>query len=652
MLLKEFCCDEKKSSVDLEQELKKGDSVAICMEPFIGSMDIKLFLPKAFHGPILGSRQDEEETSTSCSSFHCHHLYEIPSDSTLISLKASSHKYISFFCLSHKDLSCSIKGKENHLLLHAQSGHTREANYLRHALIICSAPTIHESIHRCLSYGVQLTGGIGRLLKYKPTLPQWLNSIGWESPEKPNEHISHENICRSIFSLQKAGVSPAYVIINEGWQQLAINRHSPHGTPALASFQANISLFPGGLKKLIEQLKKLGVQEVGVWHALMGARGGIHPRLAQHYDLPPSPQGLYFLGYDLGKTFQFYYDYYAFLREQGVTFIRVGDQNSINLFCRDGMSKSSLYRNLQVALQAAASVQFNNAHLNSDCLCNDNLFYWSTSRIARCIDTKVETTTQKVQDSLYQSMWLKQIMHADMGSFNSQKPQAETLAILHTLGSAICSICDSPGKHDCSLLSKFCLPSGRLAKPDKALSLCNKSTFTNSSKPPSLCKAYTYKGNCGILALFHLDTSLPELIFPLSPSMVPQLKGNYFATYSYRSGFIGVFNYREIFKHSLKKEADILSFSPEQKGVAVIGCPLLFLPFSPILSTQYMEDSIHIHSEVKAPLFISCSRQVLEARCEDRVIPFDYDEKKQLLTLDSGRTLSEEKCFYTVRFEN
>ena len=63
-----------------------------------------------------------------------------------------------------------------------------------------------------------------------------------------------------IESLHNIGIQVGYIILDDGWQKININRQ-------MQGFEANLSKFPGGLKGLIDQVKKKYpyIEHFGVW---------------------------------------------------------------------------------------------------------------------------------------------------------------------------------------------------------------------------------------------------------------------------------------------------------------------------------------------------------------------------------------------------
>ncbi len=361
-------CGEKESiNLDPLFQLPK----IISIKPFVGAstLSLKMDLSSYFLGICY---------QNSFPSLKVHSIEEIP-EFTYLAIFKSAQDYLFFSCLSHKDLNTHLsKG----LTLKLTSGTSREANHVRSALIILKAKELHAGIAELMRICLKETGQLGKPSIEKPPFPDFLKKMGWQSISSFDSPISHQKVIRSVKELKAKDIQIGYVLIEDGWQQLA---SSPISNPCLMNFSADSSRFPYGLQGLVSQLAELGVMNVGVTHSIMGCKeGGIHAPLAARYEFPPDASGRFFPGYDLGKTFQFFYDYYASLKQQGVKFVKVIDQESPSEYCRKGMDCTRLYKHLQTAIQAASSLHFACPHLNGDCLSAENLYYWNCSSIASC----------------------------------------------------------------------------------------------------------------------------------------------------------------------------------------------------------------------------------------------------------------------------
>lgn len=644
-------CSDKDSEVTLD--LKCDEPLVLTISPFVGSLQILLQIPESKPTHILCSHLHQSTESFTIP--RCAITFEeVPQQSYFV-LTRNEQDYTVYFCLSHHNIIASLAGHISGLSLTLNAGTSCEADALRNVLLCLKGKNLHHIIQRAMKIALQLTGGMGKLVSDKLSPPAWLDGLGWESGVALGKQVSHAKIIDCVKSLFQIGFQPQFVLIDEGWQDLT-GPETEGKRPAMASFGASVERFPRGIKGVVDDLKELGIKHVGVWHGMMGYRGGIHPILANAYDLPLSSDGRRFLGYDLGRTFQFFYDYYGYLREQGVTFIKVGDQSSVNSYCSSGMDPTLFYKNLQASMQAAASIQFNSAHFNTECLRNENLFYWGNSRIARAAeDIDVFNPLgmmRAIRNNLTNSLWLQHLMQPDFDAWLTNTPQSETLAIFHALSGSINVIGDRAGEHNKSLINKFVMLNGRLLKADRPLTLCEDSIFCNPLEEKRIYKAFTFKGYHGIVGAFNLTSGKRTLHGKVSSQDIDGLEGDSFAVLSYLNGFVKIVRAGEALPITLKpNQSDVFTFAPVKSGIAVLGCHSFFLAPGPIIEIHIEEDSMHISSMVASPLLVYCERQILEVRRNGASIPWEYDIKRKVLSIDTKASSAAIPSLYTIAFE-
>lgn len=568
---------------------------------------------------------------------------------TYLTIGEDDKGWFVLFCLSHGDMTVSLKGIEDGIALHINySSEYLHENPLD-ALLCFRSDNLYHTIHQAMKHALTLTGGMGKLLIDKLPQPSWLDSLGWESGISMSSNVSHQGIIDAVRSLVVAGCSPEFVLIDEGWQDLEADR--------MASFEANSQRFPSGLRGVVDDLAELGIRHVGVWHGMMGYRGGVAEHLARKYNLPVSKDGRYYLGKDLGRSFEFYFDFYGYLRQQGVAFVKVGDQGSVAKFIDEASDSTTIYRNLQSTMQAAASIQFNSTLFNTECLRNENLFYWGISRIARTAgDINIlnpSGVTKAIRNNLVNSLWLQHLMQPDFDAWLTNGEYSEMLAIYHALSGSINVIGDPVGEHDKALINKFLLPDGHLIMADRPLTLCIDSVFINPLDEKKAYKAFTFKGEHGIIAAFNLLVGKRTVHGHVVASDVEGIVGERFALFSHHNGFIKIVHRNELVAITLKPgEADVFTFAPLVNGIAVLGCYPFFLAPGPILEVNIEDDAMHISTRVASGIIIYSERQILEVRRNGRTIPWEYDSRRQTLSIDSRACISSGHAAYTITFES
>ncbi len=630
------------STVDLDQYLSCSQPIVVSSPPFSGNLRVPLHLRKSddLRVVVIGKGRKEVRPR------YLANIADIPSN--FLSIFRYGSDYVILFCLSHQGVSAALEGEGDDCVL-CLKGDAEESFPV---LICVHGENLYQSLGLALRMGIRRVCHSAKLREEKPPIHHWMNALGWESGGAFGDQPSHDKIISAVWSLRQEGIQPGYVLIDDGWQWTA----SKGGKELLHRFDADPQRFPQGLSGLVKELQRAGVHHVGVSHSILGSSGGISKEMVERYQLTGAGNPKGFLGFDLGKTFQFYHDYYEFLSREGISFTKVKRQTDASRELGDPALMTRVYPQLQSAIQAASSLHFEAPHLNSECLTNENLFYWTTSRIASTaddLDTQSRTGAKKaIRNLLANGCWMQRFMHPDFNSWSTDYPHSPLLAILHALSSSINVISDPPGRSNVGLLKKSVLPSGRLIKTDFPLLLCESSLFVNPLKSQKLYKGFAHKGETGLLALFNLTRKKKPVQEYVSASEVEGIVGDAFAVYSHANGYLGVFGKEEQFPVAVKQnEADVLTFSPIRNGVALIGCYHYFVPSGPIQETTFEEESMHITSIVTSPMLMYSEQKVMDIRRNGQPIPWDYDKEKKLLVIDSRRSQSEITTVYTINFE-
>ena len=50
-------------------------------------------------------------------------------------------------------------------------------------------------------------------------------------------------------------------------------------------------------------------------------------------------------------------------------------------------------------------------------------------------------------------------------------------------------------------------------------------------------------------------------------------------------------------------------------------------------------------------MLLYCEKEVLEIKCNDKVIPWDYDHEKNMLTINNKSNIIEQHSQYTITFD-
>ena len=513
----------------------------------------------------------------------------------------------------------------------------------RGALVYFNGFNLKTVVRAIVETLLHLTERKTRVLEQKPKAPKWFQKLGWTSMMAYGTDVSHEKVMNAVWSLKQNGYTPGYVLLDNGWQ------HEINET--LIGFNAHPEKFPTGLKGLVKDLQAAGVQHLGVWHPMSGGGfGGLSPTLTQKYLSSIKNQKTLALGDNLGNAFEFFHDYYRALREEGVSFVQIGESSDQTL-------PPQSYEKLQCAIEAAAVIHFDCPPINADGLNNENPLFWPISPIARvadvCVPSSLEEIQEKIRDNLLNATFYQDLVLPDFGPWCTKSIYSELQSLFHALSRTVHLLGDPPGEHQKLLLKKIALPSGRTLQADISPSVCAESIFFSPRDNSSIFKVYTITKGCGALALFNLSNAKRSLKGSVGLKDFERLVGNHFTVYSHRHGFVGLIQNDEEIEVSLKPDScDLLLFCPVIKGVSVIGFHDFYLSPAPILEVDVEDQAVHISAKIIGPLLLYCEKEVLEVRRNGLAISWEYERARKILSLEPTSNIIESHSAYTILFES
>ncbi|KAI8324243.1 glycoside hydrolase [Martensiomyces pterosporus] len=182
-------------------------------------------------------------------------------------------------------------------------------------------------------------------------LAEHLGYCTWNTFYQNVTHAGLVNVLADIFEAGRSSSQPlpGWVLIDDGWQ--TVSECGGHGQ--LRDICANAERFPGQLRGTVTALQNLGVGRVGVWHALWGYWGGVDPDslLGQRYALErfrrrstsavSGDADVWLVA--ASHVSRFYDEFYGWLRDQGISFVKVDYQAAFetldNIYSSTGVSE-------------------------------------------------------------------------------------------------------------------------------------------------------------------------------------------------------------------------------------------------------------------------------------------------------------------------
>nr|CAB3483359.1 unnamed protein product [Digitaria exilis] len=381
----------------------------------------------------------------------------------------------------------------------------------------------------------------------KKKMPDILNWFGWCTWDAFYTNVTAEGVKEGLQSFEKGGVSPKFVIIDDGWQSVSMD---PVGIACLADNSAKLTHIKEnhkfqkngreghreddpakGLAHIVNEIKgKHELKYVYVWHAITGYWGGVRPggvglehyeSKMQHPVSSPGVQknepcdalnsittnGLGLVNPD--KVFSFYNELHSYLASAGVDGVKVDVQNILETLGAGHGGRVLLARKYQQALEASIARNFPDNGIIS-CMSHntDNLYSSKRSAVVRASDDfwprDPASHTIHIASVAYNTVFLGEFMQPDWDMFHSVHPMAEYHAAARAVGGCAIYVSDKPGCHDFNLLKKLLLPDGSILRaklPGRPTRDCLFSDPARDGK--SILKIWNLNEHSGVIGAFN-----------------------------------------------------------------------------------------------------------------------------------------------------
>ena len=179
-------------------------------------------------------------------------------------------------------------------------------------------------------------------LNFSHDMDSLLDNLGFCTWNAMGLDLTQDGMLKALRTLSGAGVNISTFLIDDGWHDVGETERdfSNPQFRGLAHYKAPASKLPGGLDGLVRDIRGEFplVREIGVWHALLGYWGAIAKQgyIADNYDCWDVDGKLYYAEDALMKVVspmdaqRFYNDFYVYLAESGITFIKTDVQNVVS----------------------------------------------------------------------------------------------------------------------------------------------------------------------------------------------------------------------------------------------------------------------------------------------------------------------------------
>lgn len=223
-------------------------------------------------------------------------------------------------------------------------------------------------------------GAIRVPLKTEREIPDITGKLGYCTFNTYDLDITSELIYKKLDEYKEKNVPLRWVLIDDGWQNYV-------GKFMIGTEHDPVKI-PEGLKAMISRIKKdYGVEKVGVWHAMTaywnGIKEGSEAHLKMADKLMKTNGGLIIPSLDEEKGMAFWDEWYAYLADCGVDFVKIDSQSQYPETTEGEMSTMEACRRGHRYIEEAAKKYFGGTIINCMGMDCENVYARPYSVIAR-----------------------------------------------------------------------------------------------------------------------------------------------------------------------------------------------------------------------------------------------------------------------------
>jgi|ECHhosMinimDraft_1075155.scaffolds.fasta_scaffold01096_2 hypothetical protein len=445
-------------------------------------------------------------------------------------------------------------------------------------LISANSADPYESIQNVINALFEITPAKSRRSK---KLPIFMNGLGWCTWNAMlGIDLNHEKIISVVKKIRDSGIPISWVLIDDGWQSLvngALNEVDPDPTK-----------FPGGFSALIDDLGKIGIQNVGLWFTINMYWRGVTENFLKTVsaDAVKTEDGYLVPKPSIESSYIMFLNFMRKIKEKGFTFIKVDNQCSLRRSYVDISSAGEAARNVELGLQLA-SLTVGLDILNCMSMLPENYSNYVTSNSMRVsldyiplwiADAKLHTIW-----SFYNSLVYSAIGYPDFDMWSSYDEWAKVSAIARIFSGGPIYITDrEPEKTNVDLLKKIVMSNGEVVRVDEPGTITRDILFRDPYNENVLLKIAATVNGIPVLAVMNLNKDDIDIEEDIDLGIVGIKDTSKYVYYMVFSGKYGRPNNGKISIKLGGLDAEIIVISRLINGNALIGLRNYILPPYPL----------------------------------------------------------------------
>ncbi|ABW01856.1 Sip1-related alpha-galactosidase [Caldivirga maquilingensis] len=489
----------------------------------------------------------------------------------MVLIDSGNGSYTALFTFSNNQLTAWL---DKGLVIRTYTSKPSDEVKLSYVASIATGSDPYDAVAKAVSSASRVTVFKTRSRKAKPL---FMNGLGWCSWNALlSDDLSHDNVVKIVKGLRDRGVPISWVIIDDGWQDL--------WNGVINSIEPSKVKFPRGFKAVVDELRNLGVSNIGLWFTINLYWNGASEAFIKALNAEgfKTSRG-YVPKPNLEDSFKLYDAWFRVLKSNGFSFVKVDNQWSIHHLYRGFANDAEAAAAVELGLQLAATTNGLDV-LNCMSMLPGNYSNYAISNALRVsidyipmwrTDAKLHTMW-----SAYNSLLYSNFGYPDYDMWISYDPSARLIAVSRIFSGGPVYITDrEPEKTNVELIKWITLSNGEVIRVDEPALPTRDILFRDPYNETVLLKLASTVNGYPAIAFMNVNKNGVRISEEFKLVNMPMKLNGQYAYYKVISGDWGIVKPDDSIKVELSElEAEVVVLAPLINGKAALGIVEKALP--------------------------------------------------------------------------
>lgn len=462
---------------------------------------------------------------------------EIPERTQMLLLKGEQ-SYLVLVAVCGKEYRTDLSGADNGICIKIASNCAGKNVIDDISIVFAYGADPYQCCEDAVSYALELLGK-SEMQRKKRVFPEMFEKFGWCSWDAFYHTVSEQGLLEKLAEFKEKQIPVKWALIDDGWLDADYKKQ------VLKGLDAAKDKFPEGLGSCVSRMKsEFGMEQVGVWHAVMGYWNGLEAGSKAQEEFAEGseilPDGRISPKAEAGKAFRFYEIWHKYLKNTcGIDFVKVDGQSAISLFNAGKREYGKASEAIQTGLNASAALYFNNAIINCMGMASEDMWNRPSSAISRSSDDFVPDVPHGFREHAiqngYNSLLQGQFFWGDWDMFWSDHEENWQNAVLRAVSGGPVYTSDKVGRTDPTYIRPLIKKDGTVIRCEDVGVPTTDCLFEDPVKKGGIFKLFNRYQNGYVIAAFNIGEEEKTVQGSIHVTDIPQLSGKEWYVYAHKS---------------------------------------------------------------------------------------------------------------------